>query len=62
MNPKSEILEPEDSVEEATTDATPSVDDFIRELKLKRKICTSRRNSSSRSPRLKLTGLKPPVL
>jgi len=37
MNPKSEILEPEDSVEEATTDTTPTVDDFIRELEAKEK-------------------------
>jgi molecular chaperone GrpE len=37
MNPKNEILEPEDSVEEATTDTTPTVDDFIRELEAKEK-------------------------
>jgi len=37
MNPKSEILEPEDSVEEVATDPTPTVDDFIKELEAKEK-------------------------
>jgi len=37
MNPKSEILEPEDSVEEVNADTSPSVDDFIKELEAKEK-------------------------
>jgi molecular chaperone GrpE len=37
MNPKSEILEPEDSVEEIDADNSPSVDDFIKELEAKEK-------------------------
>jgi molecular chaperone GrpE len=37
MNPKSEILEPEDSIEEIDADTSPSVDEFIKELEAKEK-------------------------
>ena len=37
MNPKSEILEPEDSIEEIDADVSPSVDEFIKELEAKEK-------------------------
>ena len=37
MNPKSETIEPEDSIEEIEADSSPSVDDFIKELEAKEK-------------------------
>ena len=37
MNPKSETIEPEDSVHEIEADTSPSVDDFIKELEAKEK-------------------------
>jgi molecular chaperone GrpE len=37
MNPNPEIREPEDSVQEVEVDASPSVDDFIKELEAKEK-------------------------